>query len=107
MDYADVLLPVSPFSETAGTYVNCEGRAQSFAGCVQPLGEARPAWKVLRVLGSMLGIAGFDQDTSEEVRARALGGLDDLERRLVQQPVVVRLEADANALPGHCSAPTP
>ncbi|MEO7500890.1 MAG: NADH-quinone oxidoreductase subunit NuoG, partial [Casimicrobiaceae bacterium] len=66
--YADVLLPVAPFTETSGTFVNCEGRAQSFHGVVRPLGETRPLWKVLRVLGTLLGKPGFDFDTSEEVR---------------------------------------
>ncbi|RZL10347.1 MAG: NADH-quinone oxidoreductase subunit G [Rubrivivax sp.] len=82
MDYADVLLPIAPFSETSGTFVNADGRVQSFHGVAKPLGETRPAWKVLRVLGSMLGIAGFDQDTSEEVRARALGDVATLPSRL-------------------------
>jgi NADH-quinone oxidoreductase subunit G len=54
--YADALLPVSPYTETAGTFVNCEGRSQAFNGVVKPLGETRPAWKVLRVLGSLLGL---------------------------------------------------
>jgi NADH-quinone oxidoreductase subunit G len=82
-DYADVLLPIAPFSETAGTFVNCEGRAQSFNGTVKPLGEARPAWKVLRVLGNLLGVAGFDYDTSEAVRDEALGkGVTDLSGKL-------------------------
>ncbi len=67
--YADVLLPTSPFTETAGTFVNCEGRAQGFQGVVKPLGETRPAWKVLRVLGSMLGLPGFDIDSIDDVRA--------------------------------------
>jgi NADH-quinone oxidoreductase subunit G len=67
--YADALLPVSPFTETAGTFVNCEGRVQSFAGTVPPLGETRPAWKVLRVLGSMLGLAGFEFESIDDVRA--------------------------------------
>jgi len=75
-DYADVLLPISPFTETSGTYVSTEGRVQSFKGAVKPLGEARPAWKVLRVLGNLLEIAGFDQDTSEEVRDEALNSVD-------------------------------
>ena len=66
--YADVLLPVAPFTETAGTFVNCEGRAQSFNGVVKPLAETRPAWKVLRVLGSMLGLPGFDFESIEDVR---------------------------------------
>jgi len=72
MEYADVLLPVSPFSETSGTFVNAEGRAQSFHGVVKPLGETRPAWKVLRVLGNLLGLSGFDFDTSEAVRDTVL-----------------------------------
>ncbi|UZG43131.1 NADH-quinone oxidoreductase subunit NuoG [Caldimonas thermodepolymerans] len=82
VEYADVLLPIAPFSETSGTFVNAEGRAQSFYGVVKPLGEARPAWKVLRVLGSMLGLRGFDFETSEEVKARALGDLAQLPARL-------------------------
>jgi NADH-quinone oxidoreductase subunit G len=75
-EYADVLLPIAPFTETSGTFVNIEGRVQSFKGAVKPLGEARPAWKVLRVLGNMLKVAGFDQDTSEAVRDEALHGVD-------------------------------
>jgi NADH-quinone oxidoreductase subunit G len=71
MDCADVLLPIAPFTETSGTFVNAEGRAQSFHAVVKPLGDARPAWKVLRVLGNMLGIAGFDFDSSQEVLAAA------------------------------------
>ncbi|MBJ7309552.1 NADH-quinone oxidoreductase subunit NuoG [Rugamonas sp. CCM 8940] len=83
MAYADVLLPVAPFSETSGTFVNCEGRAQSFNGTVRPLLETRPAWKVLRVLGNILGLDGFDYDTSEAVRDEVLGaGVVDLSARL-------------------------
>jgi len=67
--YADVLLPVSPFTETAGTFVNCEGRAQSFQGVVKPLGETRPGWKVLRVLGNLLNLPGFTAESAEDVRA--------------------------------------
>ncbi|MBV8047961.1 MAG: NADH-quinone oxidoreductase subunit G [Paludibacterium sp.] len=73
LDYADVLLPIAPFSETAGSFVNMEGRLQTFNGVVRPLGETRPAWKVLRVLGTMLGLAGFDYTTVEEVRAEWQG----------------------------------
>jgi NADH-quinone oxidoreductase subunit G len=71
LDYAAVLLPVSPFSETSGTFVNTEGRVQSFFAAAKPLGEARPAWKVLRVLGNLLEQAGFDYNSSEDVRAEA------------------------------------
>ncbi len=75
-DYADVLLPIAPFTETAGTFVNAEGTVQTFNGVVRPLGETRPAWKVLRVLGSILGVPGFEFDTAEEVRIAALGDGD-------------------------------
>jgi NADH-quinone oxidoreductase subunit G len=76
VDNADVLLPIAPFSETAGTFVNAEGRAQSFLGVVKPFGEARPAWKVLRVLGNQLGLPGFDHDSAEAVRDEALAATD-------------------------------
>ncbi len=85
MDYADVLLPVAPFSETSGTFVNAEGRAQSFHGVVKPLGDTRPAWKVLRVLGNLLRVDGFEFETSEEVRSRALGDIAALGARLNNQ----------------------
>jgi NADH-quinone oxidoreductase subunit G len=65
---SDLMLPIGTFAESAGTYVNCEGRWQSFAGFANPVGEARPGWKVLRVLGNLLGIDGFGYETSEEVR---------------------------------------
>jgi NADH-quinone oxidoreductase subunit G len=71
-DYADVMLPIAPFTETSGTFVSTEGRVQSFRGAVKPLGDARPAWKVLRVLANLLGVSGFDYDSSEEVRDEAL-----------------------------------
>jgi NADH-quinone oxidoreductase subunit G len=88
-DYADVLLPISPFSETAGTFVNCEGRAQSFNGTVKPLGETRPAWKVLRVLGNLLGLDGFDYENSETIRDEALGkGTTDLSAKLNNRATV-------------------
>jgi NADH-quinone oxidoreductase subunit G len=76
LEYADVLLPIAPFTETSGTFVNTEGRVQSFQATVHPLGNARPGWKVLRVLGSLLGRQGFELDTVEQVRAACLGGKD-------------------------------
>lgn len=82
LDVADVLLPVAPFTETSGSFVNAEGRLQSFHGVVKPLGETRPAWKVLRVLGNMLGLAGFGYETSEQVRAEALGDGSNIAARL-------------------------
>ena len=66
-EYADVILPAALFTETSGTYVNMEGRWQSFSGACQPLGEARPAWKILRVLGNQFGLEGFDYLDSQQV----------------------------------------
>jgi NADH-quinone oxidoreductase subunit G len=71
MDCADVLLPIAPFSETSGTFVNAEGREQNFHAVVKPLGETRPAWKVLRVLGNLLDLPGFDFDSSQAVLTEA------------------------------------
>lgn len=73
LEYADVILPVSPFSETSGTFVSMEGRVQSFHAAVKPQGETRPAWKVLRVLGNLLDIPGFEYNSSEDVRTEVLG----------------------------------
>ncbi|TDM06655.1 MAG: NADH-quinone oxidoreductase subunit G [Ideonella sp. MAG2] len=82
VDNADVLLPIAPFTETAGSFVNAEGRLQSFHGVVKALGDSRPAWKVLRVLGNLLGLQGFEQESVEEVRAEALGDLNTLPSKL-------------------------
>jgi NADH-quinone oxidoreductase subunit G len=71
MEFSDVLLPIAPFTETSGSFVNAEGRLQSFHAVVKPLGETRPAWKVLRVLANLLGVAGFDFESSQDVLARA------------------------------------
>ncbi|MGH6959038.1 MAG: molybdopterin-dependent oxidoreductase, partial [Dongiaceae bacterium] len=95
LEYADALLPIAPFTETAGSFVSTEGRVQSFGATVNPLGEARPGWKVLRVLGSLLGRQGFDFDTVEQVRSACLGGRDvagllsnkiDFEIRQLEKP---------------------
>ncbi|XHS77472.1 NADH-quinone oxidoreductase subunit NuoG [Burkholderiaceae bacterium UC74_6] len=82
VEYADVILPIAPFTETSGSFVNAEGRLQSFVGVVKPLGDARPAWKVLRVLGNLLGLEGFNQESSEQVKTEALGVHADLSARL-------------------------
>ncbi|WP_028600807.1 NADH-quinone oxidoreductase subunit NuoG [Ottowia thiooxydans] len=73
MDISDVLLPISPFTETSGTFVNAEGRVQSFHAVVRPLGDTRPGWKVLRVLGDLLSVPNMSFDSSQEVLDRALG----------------------------------
>lgn len=73
MEISDVLLPIAPFSETSGTFVNAEGRVQSFHAVVKPLAETRPAWKVLRVLANLLGVQGVDYESSQDVLAMAIG----------------------------------
>jgi NADH-quinone oxidoreductase subunit G len=95
LDCADVLLPIAPFTETSGTFVNAEGRVQSFHGVVKPLGDARPAWKVLRVLGNMLGLAGFNFETSEDVRTEALGNVATLPSRLSNATSAVAVQGAA------------
>jgi len=101
VDGADVLLPIAPFTETSGTFVNAEGRVQSFQGVVKPQGQTRPGWKVLRVLGTMLGLKGFEAETSEQVLHAALGSSTDLASRVnnraplpavLNTPVVSELE---------------
>lgn len=91
LEYADVLLPVAPFTETSGTFVNMEGRIQSFQAVARPLAETRPAWKVLRVLGNLFKLDGFDQENSEQVRDEALGNPGDfatgLDNRLQEAPL--------------------
>jgi len=93
-EYADAILPIAPFTETAGTFVNCEGRVQGFNGTVRPLGDARPGWKVLRVLGNLLELDGFDFETSEAVRDAAMPA--DLSARLsnaTAAPLTLPVEA--------------
>jgi NADH-quinone oxidoreductase subunit G len=75
---ADLMLPIGTFAETSGTFVNCEGRWQSFAGIANPLGEARPGWKVLRVLGNLLNAENFEYQTSEDVRDEIAGTAGDI-----------------------------
>ncbi|MCU0957985.1 MAG: NADH-quinone oxidoreductase subunit NuoG [Hydrogenophaga sp.] len=75
MDISDVLLPIAPFTETSGSFVNAEGRLQGFHAVVRPLGETRPGWKVLRVLGNLLGLPGFDAESSQVVLSSALPGV--------------------------------
>ncbi|MBA3774353.1 MAG: NADH-quinone oxidoreductase subunit G [Ramlibacter sp.] len=74
--FSDVLLPIAPFTETPGTFVNAEGRVQSFHAVVKPLGETRPAWKVLRVLGNLLGLPGFEFESAQDVLLAARGAAD-------------------------------
>jgi NADH-quinone oxidoreductase subunit G len=82
MLFSDVLLPIAPFTETSGTFINAEGRVQGFHAVVKPLGETRPGWKVLRVLANLLGVPDFDFDSSQEVLAQVCGFPDAGETHL-------------------------
>jgi NADH-quinone oxidoreductase subunit G len=75
---ADLLLPIGTFAETSGTYVNVAGTWQSFGGVASPVGQARPAWKVLRVIGNLVDAAGFDYESSEDVRDELMAQLGDV-----------------------------
>ncbi len=99
-NWARIMLPVAPFTETSGTFVNAEGRAQSFRGVVAGLGHSRPAWKVLRVLGNILKLADFEDETSESVRDSVL--LNGFASRLSN-----RVTAVANATQGTAAATAP
>lgn len=81
-NFADVVLPIAPFTETSGTFVSTEGRVQSFNGVVPPLGDTRPAWKVLRVLGNLMQLGGFDYETSEQIRAQLIPAEETIVRYL-------------------------
>jgi NADH-quinone oxidoreductase subunit G len=78
LEVADLLLPVGTFAETSGTYVNTAGTWQSFGGVANPIGESRPCWKVLRVLGSLTDAEGFDYVTSEDILAEFTSALGDV-----------------------------
>jgi NADH-quinone oxidoreductase subunit G len=93
---ADVLLPIGPFTETSGTFVNAEGRWQSFAGVATPLGDSRPGWKVLRVLGNQFGLDGFEQTDSEEIRdaLRDQTGTISLDNSQASGAVAAAIEID-------------
>ncbi|MFT3905239.1 MAG: NADH-quinone oxidoreductase subunit NuoG [Steroidobacteraceae bacterium] len=92
---ATVLLPAAAFAETSGTFVNLEGRWQSFAGAALPVGEARPAWKILRVLGNLLNLAGFEYQSSEGVRDELQGAVKAAAALNVASPHAVNGSAAA------------
>ncbi|MCL2644184.1 MAG: NADH-quinone oxidoreductase subunit NuoG [Betaproteobacteria bacterium] len=97
---ADVLLPLAPFTETPGTFVNCIGDVQSFEASTHARGEARPGWKILRVLGNLLELPGFEQDDVETVRDEALVGdiRTQLDNSIGDVPAAVPAAARADAL---------
>ena len=106
MAFSDVLLPIAPFSETAGTFVNAEGRAQSFHAVVKPLGETRPAWKVLRVLGNILGLNehAFTADTAEQVLAHTLVRVGERTGKHYDNTAMAAPRVDVAAAAAPCSA---
>ncbi len=75
-DYVDIALPIAPFTENAGTFINCEGRLQKSTAAIEPEGEARPGWKVLRVLGNFMNLPGFDYVSLDEIVAEAQPKVD-------------------------------
>ena len=104
LEFSDVLLPIAPFTETSGSFINAEGRLQSFHAVVKPLGDTRPAWKVLRVLANLLGVPGFDFETSQDVLVRATNapagsvaqlGADQLSNKVSQLPAAAPAAAAA------------
>jgi len=95
---ADVMLPVASFMETSGTYVNAEGFWQSFKGVIEPKGDARPAWKILRVLGNMTGVDGFEYMSSEDVKAEVRSLCESIELSNVSngpavKPAIAKVKA--------------
>ncbi|RYF75205.1 MAG: NADH-quinone oxidoreductase subunit G [Comamonadaceae bacterium] len=93
LDISDVLLPISPFSETSGTFVNAEGRVQGFHAVTRPLGETRPGWKVLRVLANLLGLPNFAFDSTQEVLASLTQGQDPAASHLPSERLSNRIAA--------------
>ncbi|GAB7562256.1 NADH-quinone oxidoreductase subunit NuoG [Methylobacillus methanolivorans] len=101
---ADIMLPIAPFTETSGTFMSMEGRVQSFAAVTKALGEARPGWKVLRVLGNLAGVSHFDYDSTEQVKNEIFGGekpstvvwrtLNNNLRELIDVEIKVKLDSD-------------
>ena len=72
----DVVLPMTPFTETSGTFINMEKTIQSFSAVTPPVGQSRPGWKILRVLANFLQLEGFSYDSSEEVKTDAMIEMD-------------------------------
>ena len=98
LDYADVMLPIAPFTETSGTYINTEGRVQSFNAVVKPQGETRPAWKVLRVLGNLLHLPGFEYNSTEDVRSELLAGGEPTLSNALKQAVLADISVKAHGI---------
>ena len=104
MEFSDVLLPIAPFTETSGTFVNAEGRVQSFHAVVKPLGETRPAWKVLRVLANMLKVPGFDFESSQDVLAQIQAGMGGASAQVAEDKLSNACKTVPDLLPSTGSA---
>lgn len=102
LELADVILPITPYAEQAGTYINIAGDIQTSQASVRPLGEARPAWKVLRVLGGMLDLPTFNFNTVDEVKSVALGHLGEK----VSMPAHTSIDINLQITPANNSANT-
>ena len=96
LEYAHVLLPIAPFTETSGTFINCQGSVQSFQAVVAPLGQTRPAWKVLRVLGNLLNLKNFEYADSESVRDAVLQGSQNVSAQLSNQANGIEIQIPEN-----------
>jgi NADH-quinone oxidoreductase subunit G len=96
IEYADVWLPLSTFAETAGSFVNAEGKWQTFEPATLPVGEARPGWKILRVLANHLNLAGFEYVTTQDVRGEI--GLDKVTAATPARGAVSSLKSDGLSL---------
>ncbi|WPB59083.1 NADH-quinone oxidoreductase subunit NuoG [Xylophilus sp. GOD-11R] len=105
LDISDVLLPIAPFTETSGTFVNAEGRIQSFHAVVKPRGEARPAWKVIRVIANLLGLPGFDFESSQDVLAQVRNGLASDATHVPAERLSNATTVAANSASGSTPAP--
>ena len=98
-EYADVLLPVTPYTETSGSFINCEGKVQSFKGVTSSLGESRPGWKVLRVMGNLLDIQNFDYMNTEEILLHELDRIGEIKaNNFVQMTETVNLPESSSGL---------
>ncbi|MGJ3700746.1 NADH-quinone oxidoreductase subunit NuoG [Variovorax sp. AFSI2.2] len=98
LEFSDVLLPIAPFTETPGTFVNAEGRVQSFHAVVKPHGEARPAWKVLRVLANLLGLPGFAFESTADV-LRTIGDNGAVPADALRNTTAAKAVASTGAVP--------
>lgn len=82
LDYAHVLLPIAPFTENSGTFINAEGRIQNFSNVIKPLGQTRPAWEVLKILGNLLKLSNFDYSSSKEIYKDFIKNINNVKNRL-------------------------